>query len=85
MGLSKRSNGHHPSSDPKDLLDQPLDEKDENLISDGVLEDYYGSFILPAPLLKDGENDGGAAAVQTLRMDGCGLKANVLESLGKEW
>lgn len=48
------------------------------------LANAYGSFIPPAPLLREGEEAeaGKPSAVQTLRMDGCGLRANVLESLG---
>ena len=43
----------------------------------------YGSFVPPAPLLKAGEDEAKPAAVQSLRMDGCGLKANVLETFGQ--
>lgn len=42
----------------------------------------YGSFVPPAPLLRELDDDTQHASVQSLRMDGCGLKANVLESLG---
>lgn len=48
----------------------------------GESDDFYGSFLPPAPLLKEGDGGGCAAAVQTLRMDGCGLKTTVLETLG---
>jgi hypothetical protein len=43
----------------------------------------YGSLVPPAPLLKAGEDEAKPAAVQSLRMDGCGLKANVLETFGQ--
>ncbi|KAK8870050.1 hypothetical protein IAR55_000620 [Kwoniella newhampshirensis] len=46
-------------------------------------EDAYGSFIPPAPLLKENDLTSTPAAVQTIRMDGCGLKANVLETLAQ--
>ena len=45
--------------------------------------DAYGSFLPPAPLLRNGEDAGQAAAVETLRMDGCNLRHNVLEVLGE--
>ena len=43
----------------------------------------YGSFILPAPLLREADDEAKPASIQSLRMDGCALKANVLESLGQ--
>ncbi|WVQ98412.1 hypothetical protein IAU59_005535 [Kwoniella sp. CBS 9459] len=48
-----------------------------------VKKDAYGSFIPPAPLLKEADESRTPAAVQTLRMDGCGLKAAVLETLAQ--
>ena len=44
--------------------------------------DAYGSFLPPAPLLRSGEDSGKPSEVQTLRMDGCNLRHNVLEVLG---
>jgi hypothetical protein len=46
-------------------------------------EDAYGAFIPPAPLLKEQDVPSTPASVQTLRMDGCGLKPAILETLGK--
>ena len=43
----------------------------------------YGSFMPPAPLLKEVEDEARPAAVQSLRMDGCALRANVMEALGE--
>lgn len=42
----------------------------------------YGSFVPPAPLLREMEDETKPAAVQSLRMDGCGLRAHILEALG---
>lgn len=42
----------------------------------------YGSFILPAPLLKQADEVDMPAAIQTLRMDACGFRATTLEPLG---
>ena len=47
-----------------------------------IVVDAYGSFLPPAPLLRSSEDSGRPAAVQTLRMDGCNLRHNVLEVLG---
>lgn len=49
---------------------------------EGALPNCYGSFVPHAPLLKDSE-DLRAAGLQTLRMDGCTLRASLLEPLGK--
>jgi protein phosphatase 1 regulatory subunit 37 len=50
----------------------------------GTGEDAYGWYIPPAPLLKEHDDETSApAAVQTLRMDGCGLRPAVLETLGE--
>ena len=46
-----------------------------------ALSSAYGSFIPPAPLLKDSGTDPPASALQTLRMDGCGLRPATLEAL----
>lgn len=53
----------------------PSDDVDEE-----TPHDCYGSFVPPAPLLKDAE-ELRAAGLQTLRMDGCGLRASLLEPL----
>jgi hypothetical protein len=44
--------------------------------------DCYGSFGRYAPYLKEAEASDAPSAVQTLRMDGCAFRANVLEALG---
>lgn len=54
-------------------------EKDKEV--DGR-RDCYGSFGRYAPYLKEAEAFDAPSAVQTLRMDGCALRANVLEALG---
>ena len=43
----------------------------------------YGSFGRYAPYLKEAEGSDAPSAVQTLRMDGCNLRALVLEALGQ--
>jgi protein phosphatase 1 regulatory subunit 37 len=43
----------------------------------------YGSFGRYAPYLKEAEGSDAPSAVQTLRMDGCNLRAFVLEALGQ--
>lgn len=73
-----------PESNTTALPSDAAMEKQESA-EDLPLEkvDSYGSFIPPAPLLKEAENEATPAAVQSLRMDGCLLRANVLEALGK--
>lgn len=41
------------------------------------------SFVRPAPLLREVEGPEAPSALQTLRMDGCALRPNSLEALGK--
>lgn len=41
------------------------------------------SYVRPAPLLKESEGPEAPTALQTLRMDGCAFRANVLEALGE--
>lgn len=43
----------------------------------------YGSFGRYAPYLKEAEGSDAPSAVQTLRMDGCNLRAFVLEAFGQ--
>jgi hypothetical protein len=43
----------------------------------------YGSFGRQVPYLKDAEGSDAPSAVQTLRMDGCNLRAFVLEAFGE--
>ena len=66
----------------QDADDEDTEVGDEKATED-VFDDHYGSFIPSAPLLKHDLDKEDLAAVQTLRMDGCGLRANVLETLGK--
>ncbi|WWC61497.1 uncharacterized protein I303_104081 [Kwoniella dejecticola CBS 10117] len=75
------------SPDSASQLDSAIETKDG--VQDGTVgedggaektsKDAYGSFIPPAPLLKEHEENSTPAAVQTLRLDGCGLRANVME------
>jgi hypothetical protein len=55
---------------------EPEDQLEERKAS-------YGSFGRYAPYLKEAEGSDAPSAVQTLRMDGCNLRAFVLEALGK--
>lgn len=59
-------------------VESPVDE-------DARTEDERGptAYVRPAPLLKESEGPEAPTAIQTLRMDGCALRANVLEALGK--
>jgi hypothetical protein len=61
---------------PRPSLDIDAQKQEESV-------DAYGSFLPPAPLLRNGEESGKPAAVQTLRMDECNLRHNVLEVLGE--
>ncbi|CAD6576198.1 MAG: hypothetical protein TREMPRED_001605, partial [Tremellales sp. Tagirdzhanova-0007] len=83
---SSPMNGHSVHTDRKHLSDTTLGMSStsaDDAELNGKQDDHYGSFILPAPLLRDLDGDNQAAAVQTLRMDGCGLKATVLETLAQ--
>jgi protein phosphatase 1 regulatory subunit 37 len=57
------------------------DETEE--ADDGPRLSRYSSCVPSAPLLREDEGQDLPAAVQTLRMDGCGLRVTVLESLGE--
>ncbi|WVW83494.1 hypothetical protein I302_105515 [Kwoniella bestiolae CBS 10118] len=70
------SSQHEPQQLSHSDTDQPNDIQN-------VLIDAYGSFIPPAPLLKENDQSSTPAAVQTLRLDGCGLRANVMETLAQ--
>lgn len=78
-----KSSSPHSSSNDDPEHDEPgtgsnRDEENER-------RSRYSSCVPSAPLLRD-EEEGGVdlpAAVQTLRMDGCGLRMAVLESLGE--
>lgn len=72
-----------PSAD-KDLPSPPCETLANGQTPDEKMAriDSYGSFLPPAPLLKEAEEIERPAALQTLRMDGCGLRAGTLEALG---
>ena len=88
---SATSSDAHPNSandipstpDPKHSSDRPQEKDTAEEDGEADERDSYGSFIPAAPLLKEVVNVASVpAAVQTLRMDGCGLRAAVLEALG---
>jgi protein phosphatase 1 regulatory subunit 37 len=60
-------------------------EKEKEVVDPEVGErkESYGSFGRYAPYLKEAEGSDAPSAVQTLRMDGCNLRAFVLEALGQ--
>lgn len=83
--LPPKDNGPVPaviSDDTQHAHDAPESEPEAE--GEGTGEDAYGWYIPPAPLLKEHDDETSApAAVQTLRMDGCGLRPAVLETLGE--
>lgn len=56
------------------------DDEDDSL---GDRSSAYGSFVPPAPLLRDHDDEQLPSSVQTLRMEGCSLRNAALELLGK--
>ncbi|WWC85158.1 uncharacterized protein L201_000015 [Kwoniella dendrophila CBS 6074] len=75
-----------PSTQPEgqDKLENGLDDaQQESNESEKISINAYGSFIPPAPLLKENDENRTPAAVQTLRLDGCALRANVMETLAQ--
>jgi protein phosphatase 1 regulatory subunit 37 len=66
---SKDENGEKE----KEVVDPEAEERKES----------YGSFGRYAPYLKEAEGSDAPSAIQTLRMDGCNLRAFVLEALGQ--
>ena len=86
LGLRDRSRSEPPNltSDVTPFSSDDSDAEDEAasiLTSEADTISVYGSFIPPAPLLKSSEEDV-PASLQTLRMDGCVFRSNVLEALG---
>lgn len=47
------------------------------------LQSTYSVFLPPTPLLKDSDLATAPAAVQSIRMDNCGLRAGTLDALGE--
>jgi protein phosphatase 1 regulatory subunit 37 len=72
---------------PEPDLKQPEEsEEPESETKEEEVEERkasYGSFGRYAPYLKEAEGSDAPSAVQTLRMDGCNLRAFVLEALGQ--
>jgi len=81
MSINGTDAGANDTSDVVEVkqTEEAPDEEGEKINEHSA----YGSFIPPAPLLREADDETRPAAVQSLRMDGCGLKANVLESLGQ--
>lgn len=84
------------TSHPDRMPDQEVDDIPDKASSDATQPEAedgdeeadmppsgYGSFVPPAPLLRDHEETSLPTAVQTLRMDGCSLRNAALELLGK--
>jgi hypothetical protein len=72
--MPETPNEAEDKAEPEDQVEEP--EVEERKAS-------YGSFGRYAPYLKEAEGSDAPSAVQTLRMDGCNLRAFVLEALGK--
>jgi protein phosphatase 1 regulatory subunit 37 len=76
--MSPSASGATPEPEVKEETEEPesvTKEEEERKAS-------YGSFGRYAPYLKEAEGSDAPSAVQTLRMDGCNLRAFVLEALG---
>jgi protein phosphatase 1 regulatory subunit 37 len=80
--MSTSTSGAVPEPEVKDEVDEPKPEKEEEVEERKA---SYGSFGRYAPYLKEAEGSDAPSAVQTLRMDGCNLRAFVLEALGQSW
>jgi protein phosphatase 1 regulatory subunit 37 len=78
--MSTPTSGAVPEPEVKDEVDEPEPEKEEEVEERKA---SYGSFGRYAPYLKEAEGSDAPSAVQTLRMDGCNLRAFVLEALGQ--
>lgn len=73
-----------PESAPPEVKDEVEDLEPETEAEEvEERKASYGSFGRYAPYLKEAEGSDAPSAVQTLRMDGCNLRAFVLEALGK--
>jgi protein phosphatase 1 regulatory subunit 37 len=79
--LSSSASGPAPEPEVKDEVEEPEPEKEEEQVEERKAS--YGSFGRYAPYLKEAEGSDAPSAVQTLRMDGCNLRAFVLEALGE--
>jgi len=69
--------------EPEVKEDKPEPEKEVEGPEVEERKASYGSFGRYAPYLKEAEGSDAPSAVQTLRMDGCNLRALVLEALGE--
>ena len=69
--------------EPEVKEDKPEPEKEVEGPEVEERKASYGSFGRYAPYLKEAEGSDASSAVQTLRMDGCNLRAFVLEALGQ--
>ena len=78
--MSSSTSGPAPEPEVKDEVEAPEPEREEAVEERKA---SYGSFGRYAPYLKEAEGSDAPSAVQTLRMDGCNLRAFVLEALGQ--
>ena len=81
--MSSSTSGPASESEIKEEAEQPEPEKEEEEVEERKAS--YGSFGRYAPYLKEAEGSDAPSAVQTLRMDGCNLRAFVLEALGQSF
>jgi protein phosphatase 1 regulatory subunit 37 len=80
--MSTSTSGAAPEPDLKpEESEEPESETKEEKVEERKAS--YGSFGRYAPYLKEAEGSDAPSAVQTLRMDGCNLRAFVLEALGQ--
>lgn len=79
--MSPLDSGPAPEPEAKDEVEGPESETKEEKVEERKAS--YGSFGRYAPYLKEAEGSDAPSAVQTLRMDGCNLRAFVLEALGQ--
>jgi protein phosphatase 1 regulatory subunit 37 len=79
--MSASAFGAAPEPEAKEETDRPESERKEEEVEERKAS--YGSFGRYAPYLKEAEGSDAPSAVQTLRMDGCNLRAFVLEALGQ--
>jgi len=79
--MSTSASGPPPEPETKGEAEEPESKTKEEEVEGRKAS--YGSFGRHAPYLKEAEGSDAPSAVQTLRMDGCNLRAFVLEALGK--
>jgi protein phosphatase 1 regulatory subunit 37 len=80
--MSPSSSGPATEPEAKEAAEDPeLERKEEEEVEERKAS--YGSFGRYAPYLKEAEGSDAPSAVQTLRMDGCNLRAFVLDALGQ--